>query len=250
MYRISEMAELSGVSARALRHYEELGLLRPKREKHNAYRVYTAEDVDRLQQVLFYREMGMPLSEISRLMRSGEYEAGAALRAHLNGLKARRDRLDTLIRTLEKTIMHTRGEINMADREKFEGFKKKLVADNEARYGREARERYGGAAVDAANEKVLGQSPEEFARCEALSNKVNGLLKAAVESGDTGGGAAAELVAAHREWLMCYWARYDRNAHRSLGGMYVADERFKAYYEAVVPGGAAFLRGALEAILK
>lgn len=138
----------------------------------------------------------------------------------------------------------------MADREKFEGFKKQLVADNEARYGREARARYGDAAVDAANQKVLGQSPADLAHSEALSARVNELLKAAVKTGDPAGGAAAALVAAHREWLLCYWAKYDKNAHRALGEMYVADERFKACYEAVVPGGAAFLRDALNAVLQ
>lgn len=137
----------------------------------------------------------------------------------------------------------------MADREKFEGFKKQAVEDNERRFGREARERYGDAAVDASNAKLLGQSPAEFARCEALSGQVNELLKVAVLSGDIRGEAAAALVKTHREWLSCYWAKYSRDAHRALGEMYVADERFKAYYDGIVPGGAAFLRDALNAFL-
>ena len=150
MYKIRELSELAGVSARALRHFEELGLLAPGRDRQNGYRVYTGEDVDRLQQVLFYRELGLPLSEIGRLMRSPGYEAGAALFDHLAVLKARRARLDTLISTVEKTIVRARGEIDMEDKEKFEGFKKKMVDDNERRYGKEARSRYGDAAVDAA----------------------------------------------------------------------------------------------------
>jgi len=249
MYRINELAELAGVSARALRHYEELGLLKPQRDAQNGYRVYTADDVDRLQQVLFYRELGMPLEEIGRLTRAGEYQAGEALRTHLEGLKARRARLDTLIHTVEKTILHRQGEIDMADREKFEGFKKRLVEDNELRWGKEARARYGEQAVEDSKARVLGMSEAQHARLVELEGEIAGLLQAGVKSGDAKGETGRRLCMAHKEWLMFFWKEYNAQAHLALGQMYVDDPRFKAHYEAIAPGGAAFLRDALAAHL-
>lgn len=135
----------------------------------------------------------------------------------------------------------------MKNKEKFEAFKKKLVADNEEKYGAEAREKYGEDAVDESNRKMLNMTEEVYARFTELGKQINEKLQAAVEGGvspesETG----KEIAMLHKEWLCCTWKTYSAAAHRDLAEMYVADERFAAYYDAKVPGCADFLNRAIK----
>jgi DNA-binding transcriptional MerR regulator len=243
-YSIKQLAELAGISPRALRWYEARGLLEPRRLA-NGYRVYEAAEVDRLQQILFFRELGFELEEIGTLMRADDYDVAQALRAQLEALAARRKRLDALMATMEKTIRSYEGEMEMSDSEKFEAFKQGILAENEQRYGAEARERWGEAEVEASNQQFASLTPEQYAEVEALTERVRELLVRAVASRDVDGPLARELVEAHREWLSCYWPEYTPEKHKGVAQMYVDDPRFSAYYEEMVAGGAVFLRDAV-----
>lgn len=244
-YNIKELAELAGVSARTLRHYDTIGLLRPSRNRDNDYRVYEAREVDLLQQILLYRELGMSLMDIKRLVHSGGYDSGKALENHLDALKVRKVQLERLMENVEKTIAARKGEREMSDREKFEGFKKQLVEENEKTYGREAREKYGDKAVEESNAKLMSLNQQQYERSQELSGRIHELLKAAVEEGDPAGETARQLCETHRDWLMFFWKTYTKEAHLGMGQMYVDDPRFTRYYEDIVPGGAVFLRDAL-----
>lgn len=246
-YSIGQLADLAGISQKALRHFERLGLLRPARRPGNGYRVYGEAEVNRLQQVLLYRELGLPLAAVKALLDAPGFDPGAALKGHLKELKERQRRLGVLIGTVEASLRALEREEDVDDRKKFEGFKQELVAENERRYGAEIREKYGDEAVDGSNEKLMGMRPKDYEAAQALSRRVNELLAEAVKAGDPRGAAAAALCEAHRRWLKCYWKTYTQQAHLGLAELYVADERFKAYYDAVAPGGAAFLRDALRA---
>lgn len=133
----------------------------------------------------------------------------------------------------------------MKEQEGFERFKKNLVEENEAHYGREVRERYGDAVVDASNAKVLGMSEAEHEDVEALSRRLHETLLAAMATGDPSSPLAQETCALHKEWLCRYWSAYSKEAHRSLAEGYVTDLRFKKYYDAIAKGSAEFLRDAL-----
>ena len=186
-YTIKKLAKITGVSTRTLRFYDEIGLLVPARKSSNCYRIYGQKEVDLLQQILFYRELDMPLEDIKSIVLSDDFDREAALRSHLKVLKKKRDRLDTLILNLEKTIKYVKGEIVMNDTEKFEGFKQKLIDENEKQYGAEIREKYGEAAVMASNAKLMGMTKEQYMEAEKLSSEINETLKAAVEQGDPAG---------------------------------------------------------------
>lgn len=244
-YGIKELAALSGVSPRALRLYEDLGLLQPLRNPGNDYRVYGQREVDRLQAILFYRETGMKLSDIKALLEQDEAGRASALQAQLAALKAEAGRLNTLILTLEKTIRHQKEKEDMSDKEKFEGFKKNLVKENEAKYGREIRQKYGDKVIDESNAKVMGMECGTFDRAQALSEEVNRLLIEATATGDPAGDAAQNLCKKHKDWLMCYWPKYTKEMHLGVAEGYVADERFAKYYNDIVDGGAEFLRDAI-----
>ena len=240
-YTVHELAALSGCTVRTLHHYDELGLVRAQRAA-NGYRRYGPAEVDRLQQVLLYRECDMPLADIGRLLDDPAFDARDALAGHLRELHARKERLDGLIASVEKTLACMEGSTSMEDQEKFEAFKQGLVDENERRYGEEVRERWGDDAADASNAKLMGMSVEQYRRTQELE-------QAAIEAGDPAGEDALRAADLHRQWLCAFWkdGTYSKAAHRGIAEMYVADDRFRAYYEVVAPGAAEFLRDAIRA---
>lgn len=247
-YSISRLAEMAGVSTRTLRHYDDCGLLPPRRNRANDYRLYGQEEVDRLQQILFYRELGLGLGEIKEILDAPGFEPLAALAGHLAALKGKREQLDRLIRNVEKSIKAMKGDMMMSDREKFEGFKQKLIEENEERYGEEIRARHGDAVIDGANAKLKGMTQEQYEESVRLSQELNDTLKAALAQGDPAGPLAQKACELHRDWLGIYWAEgtYSKEAHRGLAQAYVSDPRFKAHYDGIAPGLAVFLRDAIE----
>jgi len=244
-YTINKLAKLAGISTRTLRHYDEIGLLSPRRSSSNGYRIYGQKEVDQLQHILFYRELGLPLEEINRVVSSDDFNRADALHAHLSALLAKRNQLDALIFNVEKTLASTKGEMTMSDKEKFEGFGEKLVKQNEALYGEEIREAYGDGVIDASKRQVKGMTKEQYDEVETLSETFNQTLKAAFEAGDPASELAQQACELHKQWLCYFWDSYTKEAHAGLAEMYVADERFTAYYDKVAVGSAPFLRDAL-----
>jgi DNA-binding transcriptional MerR regulator len=244
-YTVQKLACLAGVSARTLRYYDEIGILKPERVNSSGYRIYGKKELDMLQQILFYREMGLALDEIREIVTKSGFNRAEALADHRKKLLEKRKQLDLLISNVDKTIASMKGDIDMADKDKFEGFKKKMVADNEEKYGSEAREKYGHNAVDKSNAKVIGMSEEKFAETVKLAEEIMETLKEAMKTGDPAGVLAQKAASLHKQWLMNYWDSYSKDAHAGLAQMYVADERFKAYYDKDQPGTAEFLRDAV-----
>ena len=132
--------------------------------------------------------------------------------------------------------------------EKFESLKRDLVNENERLYGAEARGRYGDEAVDTSNRKMLGMSERDYEAWRELEAEIREALEAAVTTdADPAGDEGARLCDLHRRWLECTWPTYSAEAHRGLAEMYVADERFRAYYDRDVSGCAEWLRDAIQA---
>lgn len=246
-YTVHELAKLSGCTVRALHHYDEQGLVRAQRDA-NGYRRYGSAEVDRLQQVLLYREADMSLTAIKRLLDDPEFDAREALLGHLRELHSRRERLDGLVASVESTLAGMEGGVPMSDTQKFEAFKKDMVDRNERTYGAEVRERWGDEAADASNAKVAGMTEEAWRHAQELQRRIAEALRAGMEAGDPTGAAGQLAADLHRQWLCAFWkdGAYSKQAHVGLAEMYVADDRFKAYYEAIAPGAAEFLRDAIK----
>ncbi len=251
-YTVNKLARLSGISTRTLRYYDSIGLLQPARISSNGYRIYGQSEVDKLQQILFYREMDVALDEIKAILGAPEFDMQKALQSHLTALLQKKDRLEALIFNVGKTIDSMKGGIIMSDKEKFEGFKQKLVDENEKSYGKEIRGKFGDATVDASNAKVKGMSEEQYAESERLSREINESLPAAMATGNPAGELAHKVCELHKQWICIFWpdGMYTKQAHKGLGEMYVADERFKAYYDKIALGAAEFLRDALNIYCK
>ena len=250
-YTVQKLARLAGVSPRTLRFYDQSGLLKPARINSSGYRIYGQAEVNRLQQILFYRELGMGLEEIGRTLDSRDFQHLAALQKHLKALLERQAQTARLIETVQRTIEHEKGGSSMTDAERFEGFKAKLIQENEEKYGKEIREKYGEDTVAASNARMMNLSREEYERMQSLGAEILGKLEAAVKAGENpAGDAGKEVTRLHREWLEFTWGQYSPEAHQGLGDMYVADERFTGYYDKAVPGCARFLRDAIHAWTK
>lgn len=244
-YTVNKLARMSGVSGRTLRYYDEIGLLKPARINSSGYRIYGQMEVDLLQQILFYRELEVSLEDIMEIIHQEDFDRRVALKEHYNKLKEKRARLDNIMATVEKTIASIEGGLTMQDQEKFEGFKEKLIDDNEKKYGKEIREKYGDDTVDASNAKLRGMSQEDYHAMTELGEDIMELLKKAYATADPSSAEAQLLAEKHKEWLMYSWTSYSKEAHAGLAEMYVADERFTAFYDKAVEGGTQFLRDAI-----
>lgn len=244
-YTVQKLANLAGVSTRTLRYYDEVGILKPARISSSGYRIYGEKEVDRLQQIMLYREMGVNLDTINNIVTNTTFDETTALKEHLKNLLTQRKQLDLLISNVEKTIEYKKGRIRLNDKEKFEGFKQKLVEENEKKYGKEVREKYGNDSVNHYNQKIQNMTKEQYDAYELLGKEVLDTLEAAFATGDPAGELGQKTADLHRKWLSYTWSSYTKEAHAGLANMYVADERFKEYYDKKQSGMAEFLRDAI-----
>ena len=244
-YTIKKLSSLAGVSTRTLRYYDEIGILKPARINSSGYRIYGKEEVDRLQQILFYRELDISLDNIKTILSSPCYDEMNALKEHRNNLLAKREQLNILIENLNKTLLSKEGKLIMNDKEKFEGFKKQLVEDNEKKFGKEIRDKYGEEAVKKSNKQFKNMTEEQYRQLEDLGNSVMENLKIAMETNNPAGEAAQKTAELHKQWITFCWGSYDKEAHANLAQMYVDDERFTAYYDKAQKGATQFLRDAI-----
>ena len=244
-YTVQKLGSMAGISTRTLRYYDEIGILKPARINSSGYRIYGAAEVDRLQQIMFYRELGISLDSIKEIMTSPSFDGKATLSEHRQKLMEKRQQLDLLIANVDKTIALTEGRIRMTDKEKFAGFKQKMLNENEKKYGQEIRQKYGAETVEKSNQKVKNMTPEEYDAVTKLAEQVMATLHEAFKTGEPGSELAQKAADLHRQWLCFYWPQYTKEAHAGAAQMYVDDERFTAYYDAKQPGIAAFLRDAV-----
>ncbi|MFV0560642.1 MAG: MerR family transcriptional regulator [Enterococcus sp.] len=240
-YTIKKLADLAGISTRTLRYYDEQELLSPARINASGYRIYTQKEVDRLQQILIYRALDMPLVEIKKVLDEPSWSAQQALKNHKKLLLEKRKELDALIKTIDKTIAYTNGEIQMTDNEKFDALKKEKLATNEALYGEELIEKYGKETMQQSNNMWSTMTPAEFATFSQLEQEILSDLAVSFEQHDFSldEPLAAKIFEEHKKWLQFTWPSYTPQAHASLALMYITDPRFTEYYDHQVQDGAA-----------
>lgn len=236
MWDIGEVARLSGVTSRTLRHYDAIGLLEPAGVDRGGRRLYGRAELERLQEVLVLRELGVDLGTIAEVLADGARLEH--LRAHLTRLEAERDRFDRLADAVRATIASLEEGVEMAAEELYRGF------DN-SRYETEARERWGDAAVDSSNARWAALGEEGQARYWAESRATTLALAEAMRDGvPVEDERTQALVAEHYRQVCVFWTP-SAEAYENLGRMYVDDARFTATYDAVAPGLAGYLRDAM-----
>lgn len=232
--KVKEVADLTGISVRTLHHYDEIGLLVPDEVTESGYRIYSSENLETLQQILFFKELGFPLKKINEIISSPTFDRKEALELHRKMLLEKRKRLDQMIETVEKTIQHTKGELEMSQKEKFEGFD---FSHNP--YEEEARKLYGDKAVDEANQKAAGMTQDMQERFNDLYRRLADVRHTAPDS--------KEVQEAIGEWyiLLNEFGSYSLDAFKGLGQLYIDDERFTKNIDKFGEGLAVFMRDAM-----
>jgi len=244
-YTVHKLGVLAGISTRTLRYYDEIGILKPSRINSSGYRIYGIEEVSRLQQILFYRELGVSLENIKHIVTSPTFDGANALKGHRVKLVEKKLQLDLLIANVDKTIALAEGRIKMEDKEKFIGFKENMINTNEEKYGKEIRNKYGKDMIEKSNSQLRNMTQTKYDEVTELSEQIKSSLAEAFKNGDASSDLAQKTADLHKRWLMFYWSEYSKEAHAGIAQMYVEDERFKAYYDEKQPGTAAFLRDAI-----
>ena len=247
MYSTGKLSEISGVSSRTLRYYDEIGLLKPSFINESGYRYYDDKEVALLQQILFYKKRGFDLHTIKEIIYRKDFDLSSALEEHLVSLEEEKKKIDSMINSVKLSIKSLKGEYNMSDKEKFEVFKKNLIDENERTYGKEIREKYGDDSINESNKKMLNMNEEDYKIFKELEENILTLVEKCVkENLDLDSKEAKELVNMHQKWIKMTWNKYSVEAHKSLAMMYTMDERFKEYYDRNIEGCADYLSMAIE----
>ena len=239
MFTVKQLSKLAGVTPRTLHHYDDIGLLKPSRVGDNGYRYYGEEALLRLQQILFYRELDIPLDDIKKIMGRRDFDVLGALQSHKYALKKQVTRLNRLIDTVDNTINHLKGNNIMSEKAYFEGFNE----EQQEKYALEAEELYGAEGVRASMKKWKGYSAEEKRRImEEGSKNYTDMIAAMPKGAD--GPEVQGIVERWRTHMDYFWTPKLEQL-LDLVNAYNDDPRFKANFDKLAPQLAEFFREAV-----
>jgi len=239
-YTVSQVAKMAGVSVRALHHYDQIGLLKPSARTGAGYRLYGEPELLRLQQILFFKELDMPLGEVRQILDDPGFDQMAALEHHRQLLHRRMERLKRLLKTIDRTIDKlTEDDMTLTDEELYEGFTTEQIE----RYKREAREMYGPAQVEESEQRVKKMSRAEWKAVGAEGEAVTTAL-AALADREPGDAEVQALIARHHAWIENFYP-CSAEIYRGLAQGYVEHPEFRAFYEKYRPGLADFMSAAM-----
>jgi DNA-binding transcriptional MerR regulator len=238
-YTVKQLSSLAGVSARTLHFYDEIGLLKPAAHGENGYRYYDEEAVLRLQQILFFRELDFSLNEIKEIIDRPEFDVLDALRAQRAALQERVKRLNRLIRTVDQTVLHMKGKVEMAPKEIFEGFSD----EQQAQYERQA-EALWGETVRESSRKWKAYSTAQKDRIMAEGKAIYQDLIGQLDEPPTSPAVQANIARWHQH--LRYFYEPSVAILRGLGQAYVENADFNATFQRMNPKLAPFMHAAIE----
>jgi DNA-binding transcriptional MerR regulator len=244
MFTVKQLSKLAGVTPRTLHHYDDIGLLKPSRIGDNGYRYYGEEALLRLQQILFYRELDIPLEDIKHIMGRHDFDVLGALRSHKEALQKQARRLDRLIQTVDHTIDYLKGGTKMSEKGLFEGFSE----EQQEKYALEAEQMYDPETVRESNRKWKGYSAAKKQAILAEGKAVYTDMIAVMPRGAASPEAQA-IVERWRKHMDYFWTP-NLDQLQALANGYVEDPRFKANLDKMNPQLAEFMREAVAVYVK
>lgn len=242
---VGALARLAGVTVRTLHHYDEIGLVSPAEHTDAGYRLYRRAEIERLQEVLFFRELGFGLAEIRRIIGDPEYRRDQALARHREMLLARADRLLGMVDLIDKVIDSYEKGTEMSTEEMLEVFEGFDPADFEA----EAEERWGGTgAYEESSRRTRNYTKEDWellkTEARAIDERLLALMAGGIEADSI---EAMDLAESHRAHISKWFYECTPEIHAGLGKMYVSDHRFTANIDKTAEGLAEYLSEAIAA---
>ena len=237
--KINEVAKLTGITVRTLHYYDEIGLLNPSEHTESNYRIYSRNDIERLQQILFFKELDFPLSKIKSFLSSKNYDKTFALAKQKELLVEKRNRLNGLITLLDEIL---KGENEMSFKE-FDNSKSEKMKED---YVKEVKERFGGTKhYTEFEEKSINYTKKDYAE---LAKKSESIFEefSAIKSENPASEKAQELVLKWQNFITKHYYKCDKTILLGLSEMYVSDERFKENIDKSGAGTAEFMTNAIK----
>lgn len=243
-YTITKLAKLSGVSIRTLRFYDEIGLLKPAYVAENRYRYYQEAQLLRLQQILFFRELGFELKKIQEILAQSDFDRIHVLQSHKKVLSTDIQKMKKLLHTIDKTINHLQGKYTMREKEIFYGFSK----EKQAEYEQYLIESLGADRLEFAEcaRNVKEWTKENWQKCKVTGEELNKAFVEALEKRlKPHYPEVQKLVRKHFELISLFWTP-TKETYADLGQLYIEHPDFRTYYAAYHPELAQFLADAMK----
>lgn len=238
-YTVKTVADIAGISVRTLHHYDAIGLLKPAELSASGYRLYSRGDLERLQQILFFRELGFALEEIREILDRPGFDRRQALREHRALLLERRERLTRLIESVDRTLDAMERGVLMNEQDMFAGF-------DQSKYEEEVRQRWGHTdAYKESMRRAKTYTKEDWDAIKADSGAIQQGIADLMDRAPSDP-AVQELVGRWHKLICDRFYNCPVQMFRGMGEMYVADERFTAFYEKIKPGMARFFKAAID----
>jgi len=237
-YTVKQIADIAGVSRRTLHYYDEIGLLEPSSVGQNGYRYYDDGSLLQLQQILFYREMGLELQRIKEVLHDPDFDTVAALQSHRRTLRHRIARLQLLIRTVDTTLMHLIGKVEMSADTMFEG----LSEETQKQYEEEAVDRWGETAQESIK---LWNSYSEKRKKETMQEGSDIHLEIVAHMAEGAGSPEVQALIARWHQHLRYFYEPTTEMLAGLGDMYNDHPDFHANFAKMHPDLPAFLQEAI-----
>ena len=239
MYTVKQLADLANVSRRTLRYYDQIDLLKPTAVADNGYRYYDKETILRLQQIRFYQELDFSLDDIRKILDRSDFDALQSLQTQKEALLQQAERLNRLIQTIDNTILHLEGKLEMDNKDLFAGFDE---AKQKA-YAEEAERRWDPKLVRQSNQRWNQLSKDQQ---KAIMQEGNQIYLDMIDQLDNA--PDSEAVQA----IVARWHQHTRHFYeptfailRGLGQGYANDPAFRATFEAMHPDLPDFLQAAI-----
>lgn len=242
---VGSMARLAGVTVRTLHHYDDIGLVVPAGRTDSGYRTYGPDEVERLQEVLFYRELGFSLETIRGIVGRPGYSRAGALRQQREMLAARAEHLMAMIDAVDRAIAAERTGVKMTNEEMLEVF-----GDfDPSEYEEEAKERWGDTdAYQESTRRVAGYTKDDWKAIQSEADAINQAFLKLMAAGTPADDAAAmDIAERHRAHISEWFYDCSKEMHAGLGRMYVADARFKENIDKAGEGLAEYMSAAIAA---
>lgn len=238
---VSETARLTGVSVRTLHYYDEIGLLQPSEKTESGYRYYDDQALSTLQQILFYRELEIPLKDIRVFLSQPNYDPTVALQQQRTLLQMKKKRLEDLIGLVDGIM---RGDVRMD----FDKFSTKEMDAARREYAEEARQRWGNTpAYRQSAEKTSRYTDADWAQAQGETEAIFKAFANCLAEGNSPEGPEAQQLV--KDWQDHITSRYydcTKEVLAGLGKMYIADERFTKNLDRYGQGTARLMSEAIE----
>ena len=236
LYKIRDVAGMTGVTVRTLHHYDQSGLLKPAKLTAAGYRLYSDPDLERLQQILFFKELGFRLSKIREILDSPGFDQMQALHSHKILLLEKRKRLEMIIALVEQTLDANEGGYSMDQKKMFQAFDMSEIEKHQEQYAEETKHKYGHTeAYRESQKKASSFKKEDWAAISARGDEIYQELAGLMDL-DPADPQVQQAIGAWRSHISDNFYQCTLEIFRGLGDLYVQDERFTASIDKTKPG--------------